>query len=175
MMVLSSSHSNYDAEDNTVIQVRACEGGAAAWMRTAAAALALALLVTGGCGPDEGAAEPGAPAANGSSGATSMTEQDYIAHIAALTIAVEEGLSGEDAASRAIELGSRGHSREEVEEFVRALRSRPEAWLEIEREVDRRIGELRSATSDPDAGFPPLAEREGVTNEQEDHQSDEKD
>lgn len=145
MMVLSNSHSVYDAEDNTVIQLRACEGRAVPGMRTAAAALALAILLTGGCGPDEGTAEPGAPDTTGSSGATSMTEQDYIAHIAALTIAVEEGLSGEDAASRAIELGSRGHSREEVEEFARALRSHPKTWVEIEREVDRRIGELRSA------------------------------
>ena len=145
MMVLSSSHSAYDAEDNTVIQLRACEGRTAPGVRTAAAALALAILITGGCGPDEGTAEPSAPVTTGSSGAPSMTEQDYIAHIAALTIAVEEGLSGEDAASRAVELGSRGHSREEVKEFARALRSRPKTWLEIEREVDRRMGELRSA------------------------------
>ena len=77
-----------------------------------------------------------------------MTKEDYVAHIAALTIAVEEGLSGEDAASRAIELGSKGHSREEVEEFAKTLRSRPRTWIEIEREVDRRIGEIRSAASD---------------------------
>ena len=145
MMVLSSSHKAYDAEDNTVIQLRACEGRTAPGVRTAAAALALAILIAGGCGPDGGTAEPGAPATTGSSGAPSMTEQDYIAHIAALTIAVEQGLSGEDAASRAIELGSKGHSREEVEGFARALRSRPKTWLEIEHEVDRRIGELRSA------------------------------
>ncbi len=75
-----------------------------------------------------------------------MTEQDYIAHVAALTIAVEEGLSGQDAASRAIELGSKGHSREEVAEFALTLRSRPKTWVEIEREVDKRIVELRSAT-----------------------------
>ncbi len=152
MMVLSSSHSAYDAEDTTVIQLRACEGRTAPGVRTAAAALALAILMTGGCGPDGGPAEPGVPATTGSSGAPSMTEQDYIAHIAALTIAVEEGLSGEDAASRAIELGSRGHSREEVEEFARALRSRPKTWVEIEHEVDRRIGELRSAARDTTGG-----------------------
>ncbi len=135
-----------------MIQLRACEGRAAPGVRTAAAALALAILIAGGCGPDEGTAESGAPAATGSTGATSMTEQDYIAHIAALTIAVEEGLSGEDAASRAIELGSKGHSREEVEEFARTLRSHPKTWIEIEREVDRRISELESAAADPDVG-----------------------
>ncbi len=155
MMVLSSSHSVYDAEDSTVIQLRATEGRAAPGVRTAAVAFALVILTMGGCGPDEGTAEPGAPAATGSSDTASMTEQDYIAHIAALTIAVEEGLSGEDAASRAIELGSRGYSREEVEEFARALRSRPKTWVEIEREVDRKIGELRSAAADPDVGGRP--------------------
>jgi hypothetical protein len=152
MMVLSSSHTVYDAENKTVIQLRACEGRTGTGVRTAAAALALAILITGGCEPDGGTAESGAPATTGSSGVPSMTEQDYIAHIAALTIAVEEGLSGEDAASRAIELGSRGHSREEVEEFARALRSRPKTWLEIEHEVDRRIGELRSAAGGSTGG-----------------------
>jgi hypothetical protein len=77
-----------------------------------------------------------------------MTAEAYIAHIAALTVAVEEGLSGQDAASRAIALGSNGHSREEVEEFALTLRSRPKMWVEIEREVDKRIVELRSATRD---------------------------
>ena len=81
-----------------------------------------------------------------------MTAEAYVAHVAALTIAVEEGLSGQDAASRAIALGSRGHSREEVEEFARTLRSRPETWVEIEREVDKRIAELRSATGGQTSG-----------------------
>ena len=128
-----------------MIQLRGCEGNAMTGVRTVAAALALTVLAVGGCGPDAGTGQPGAPAATGTSVASSMTEEDYVTHIAALTIAVEEGLSGEDAASRAIELGSRGHSREEVEEFARTLRSRPKTWVEIEREVDRRIGELRSA------------------------------
>lgn len=73
-----------------------------------------------------------------------MTERDYVDHIAALTIAVEEGLSGQDAMSRAIELGSEGHSREEVERFALTLRSRPKTWVEIEREVDKKIIEIRS-------------------------------
>ncbi|MEA3409126.1 MAG: hypothetical protein U9Q95_02150 [Candidatus Eisenbacteria bacterium] len=117
-------------------------------VRTVVATLALAVLAVGGCGPDTGTGQPGAPAATGSSAAGSMTEENYVAHIAALTIAVEEGLSGEDAVSRAIELGSKGHSREEVEEFAKTLRSRPRTWIEIEREVDRRIGEIRSAADD---------------------------
>lgn len=73
-----------------------------------------------------------------------MTAESYVAHVAALTIAVEEGLSGQDAMSRAIELGSEGHSREEVERFALTLRSRPKTWVEIEREVDKKIIEIRS-------------------------------
>ncbi|MCK4409949.1 MAG: hypothetical protein KAW67_07675, partial [Candidatus Eisenbacteria sp.] len=107
-----------------MIRLRTQEGSAAPGVRTAAAALALAVLMTGGCGPDGEAGQPGAPATPGSPTAPSMTAEDYVAHIAALTIAVEEGLSGQDAASRAIELGSKGHSREEVAEFALTLRSR---------------------------------------------------
>lgn len=128
-----------------MIRLRAREGRAAPDLGTAAAALALAVLMTAGCGPDGEAGQPGAPAARGSSTAASMTAETYIAHIAALTVAVEEGLSGQDAASRAIELGSKGHSREEVEEFALTLRAHPQTWVEIEKEVDRRIVELRSA------------------------------
>lgn len=147
MMVLYLSHTYpYDAEDNTVIRLRACEERAASGVRTAAAAFALAVLMMGGCGSDGETGKPGAATTRGPSTAPSMTAEAYVAHVAALTIAVEEGLSGQDAASRAIALGSRGHSREEVEEFARTLRSRPETWVEIEREVDKRIAELRSAT-----------------------------
>jgi cell division septum initiation protein DivIVA len=78
-----------------------------------------------------------------------MTESDYVSHIAALTIAVEEGLSGEAADARAIELGSEGYSREDVEEFAALLRTRPLRWVEVEREVDARIDELREEASGP--------------------------
>ncbi len=135
-----------------MIRLCACEGRAARGIRTIAAAFALAVLMTGGCGPDGETGQPGAPAARGPSGTPSMTAGDYVAHIAALTIAVEEGLSGHDAASRAIALGSKGHSREEVEEFARTLRSRPKTWVEIEREVDKRIVELRRATGEQTGG-----------------------
>lgn len=135
-----------------MIRLRVCEGRAAPGVRTVAGALALAVLVMGGCGPDGGTGESGAPATPESSAAPSMTTEDYIVHVAALTIAVEEGLSGKDATSRAIELGSRGHSREEVERFARTLRSRPKTWVEIEKEVDRKIDELRSAAGGSTGG-----------------------
>ena len=76
-----------------------------------------------------------------------MTEEDYIAHVAALTVAVEEGLSGEEADQRAVELGSRGYSREQVEQFAARLSSRPHRWVEIEKEIDARAAELRSGAS----------------------------
>jgi len=76
-----------------------------------------------------------------------MTEEDYIAHVAALTVAVEEGLSGEEADRRAVELGSRGYSREQVEQFAARLSSRPHRWVEIEKEIDARAAGLRSGAS----------------------------
>jgi hypothetical protein len=71
-----------------------------------------------------------------------MSEDEYVAHVAALTVAVEEGLTGEEAAARALELGSGGHSREEVEAFAATMRERPERWVELEKRVDLRIDEL---------------------------------
>lgn len=121
-----------DGEDATVIRRRA---GRAAPALTAAA-IALAALAAAGCGQEDAADEA-------ARGAPSMTEEQYVAHIAALTIAVEEGLTGAAADARAVELGSSGHSREEVEEFAELLRERPERWLEMEREVDRRMADLR--------------------------------
>jgi hypothetical protein len=125
----------------TVIRLSVCKRRAAACIRTAAL-LALASLLAAGCGREGGTGEPGA------AGTPSMTESDYVTHIAALTIAVEEGLSGEDAVARVIELGSKGHSREDVEELAALLRSRPHEWVEIEREIDERIGELRGDAGD---------------------------
>jgi hypothetical protein len=105
--------------------------------RILAAAVVLAALAVAGCGRGD-APEEAAPAT------ASMTEEEYVVHMAALTIAVEEGLTGDAAAARAVELGSGGHSREEVEELAALLREHPERWLELEKEVDRKIVDLRS-------------------------------
>jgi len=102
--------------------------------------LAFASLLVSGCGQE---GETDAPDAR----TPRMTEADYVAHIAALTIAVEEGRTGQDAYARAIELGSKGYSREDVEEFATLLRARPQRWVEIEHEVDTRINELREEIS----------------------------
>jgi len=98
---------------------------------------ALALLACFGCGPEDTVrdlSETGGVTTEGS-----MTEADYIAHIAALTVAVGEGLTGEAAIERAKNLGSAGHTREEVERFAERLKTRPERWLRIEKEIEERI------------------------------------
>ena len=95
------------------------------------AALLIAVLASG-CGSGEDAPVADAPGGP-------MTEAQYIAHVAALTVAVGEGLTGEAAAERAVRLGSGGHDREEVERFAERLKADPERWLEIEREISERV------------------------------------
>ena len=72
-----------------------------------------------------------------------LTVEEYVAHMAALSVAVEEGLSGREAADRAIELGGGGHTREEVEAFTDAMRRLPEEWAAVEIEVSERMKEIR--------------------------------
>ena len=132
-----------------MIRLRA-RGMGAPRARGAVAVLLTACLVACGCGEDAG------PDETTLGGPSSMTEEDYIAHVAALTVAVEEGLSGEDAALRAVELGSRGYSRQQVEQFAARLSTRPHRWIEIEKEIDARAARIRSGesgsadTPDPD-------------------------
>jgi hypothetical protein len=131
----------YDEEETTVIRRRIGSGGATAAILMAA----LAWSLSAGCGSDgrsEEAALPGTPA---------MSEEDYVAYVAALTIAVEEGLSGEAASARIVELGGHAYTRREVEETAAALRERPETWLALEGEVDERIAELRQEIVQPGA------------------------
>ena len=129
-----------DEEGTAVIRLRA-RGMGSPPARGAAAVLLTACLVACGCGQDAG------PDGTTPQDPSSMTEEDYIAHVAALTVAVEEGLSGEEADRRAVELGSRGYSREQIEQFAARLSSRPHRWVEIEKEIDARAAELRSGAS----------------------------
>jgi hypothetical protein len=120
-----------DEEDLTVIR-----RGSGPRAKALTAVMALAALAVAGCGRED--------AADGTAPATAaMEEGDYVAHVAALTVALEEGLTGAEAEARAIELGGGGHSRAEVEELAALLRERPERWLEVEKEVDGRIADLR--------------------------------
>jgi hypothetical protein len=99
--------------------------------------LALVLLATISC---EKGGRPAAPADRSGP----MTETDYVEYMAALTVALEEGRSGEDASARITELGATPFPREKVEAFVATLREDPERWAEITLKVDRRIAEQKA-------------------------------
>lgn len=74
---------------------------------------------------------------------STVTESEYIDFMAALTIALEEGLTGEAADSRVSELGVRVLSDNDIEEVLDDLHRDPVHWAEIERSVDDRIELLR--------------------------------
>lgn len=74
---------------------------------------------------------------------TVLEPSAYVAHVAALAVATEEGLTGEAALARAAELGGGEYSREDIEAFAAVMRERPREWLELERSVDERIRQLR--------------------------------
>jgi hypothetical protein len=76
-----------------------------------------------------------------------MTEAEYIDEIAALTVAVDEGLSGVEARERAAELGGGKYTREEIEGFGETLKKRPERWIEVEKEIDARVAVLEGSTT----------------------------
>jgi hypothetical protein len=82
-----------------------------------------------------------------SGGETGLEPSAYVAHVAALAVATEEGLTGDAALARAAELGGGEYSREEIETFAGIMRERPREWLELERSVDVRIRELRDGAS----------------------------
>jgi hypothetical protein len=74
-----------------------------------------------------------------------MTEDEFVDHLAALTVAVEDGLSGYEATDRAAELGGGRYTREEIEAFADALSADPVRWAAVADRVDRRVAEIRSA------------------------------
>ncbi len=102
--------------------------------------LALCIAALSGCA-SEPTPEPAASA-------PTLSVEEYVAHMSALAVAVEEGLSGEPAAARALELGGGGHTREEVERFTDAMSRRPEVWADVEAEVSERIREIRRTEGD---------------------------
>ena len=102
-------------------------------LHIAAAALAVAAaLIHGGCGSGE------------SSGgdASELTDDEYVAHVASLTVATGEGLRGDAARERAAELGGGTYTLEQLEAFAERLRLDPERWVALERLVDEEILEL---------------------------------
>lgn len=73
-----------------------------------------------------------------------MTEDEFVDHMAALTVAVEDGLKGEEARDRAADLGGGRYTRDEIEAFADRLRADPVRWAELAGRIDRRIDEIRS-------------------------------
>jgi len=102
-------------------------------------ACAAALIAHAGCGLD-----PAEPVERRSPGDLPMTESQYVEFMAALNVALEEGLTGEDALERARELGATVFDRNDVEVFIDHLRETPADWSRVERRVEERIAELRT-------------------------------
>jgi hypothetical protein len=104
----------------------------------AAACAAAAVALASGCErPPEPTGDRDGPAAG-------ITEEEFVEHVAALTVAVEDGLAGEQARDRAAELGGGSYTREEIDAFAEVLRADPERWAAVAERIDRRIAELRS-------------------------------
>ena len=78
-----------------------------------------------------------------------MTGAEYVNTMAALTVALEEGRTGEDASARVVALGATPYTRGEIEAFVAPLRNDPERWAALTLEVDKRIGELKAQDRSP--------------------------
>lgn len=105
----------------------------------AGAALAVALA---GCG-----LEPNEPATTLPAGGPAMTEAEYVDVMAAVNLALEEGLAGEEALERARALGAPEFTRAEIEEFVEHLRGSPMEWARVERRVHEKIALLRDSSA----------------------------
>jgi hypothetical protein len=107
------------------------------------AALAIAVSLGAGC------ERPAEPSGNREISTAAMTEDEYIDHVAALTVAVEDGLTGDEARDRAVELGGASYTREELEAFVDILRADPVRWAAVNERIDRRIEEIRTGELGP--------------------------
>ena len=106
-------------------------------LQAAACAAVFTVVAIGGCDGASG------PREDQAAGPVSMTEDEFVEQLAALTVAVEEGLAGEEARARAAEVGQAPYTREEMETFARVLAADPERWAGLAARVDRRITELR--------------------------------
>lgn len=112
----------------------------ARWLVQAAvcAGAVIAFAVATGCD------RPPEPSEDQEISTAAMTEDEFVAHMAALTVAVEDGLSGEEARDRAAELGGALYTRDEIEEFADILRADAERWAAVSDRIDRKIAEIRS-------------------------------
>jgi hypothetical protein len=105
----------------------------------------VALTLASGCDrAPEPADDRGAPPGG-------MTEDEFVDQVAALTVAVEEGLTGEAARDRAADLGGGRHTRDEIDAYANVLRADPERWAAVSERIDGRIEELRGRGAVPSA------------------------
>ncbi|MCD4690059.1 hypothetical protein K8S17_01215 [bacterium] len=117
-------------------------------VRTAAAMLAVLLTTTFvGCGENTDGEPRMRPADN-----------TYVEYMAALTLAIDEGLCGEDAAVRILELGSEPLTRDELDAHVERLSRDPVKWSRLEENVENRVEDLsrevRASDRTPQSGRP---------------------
>lgn len=104
----------------------------------AAAAITLVAALISCSSPENDQASEGLTA-NGST----ITEAEYIDYISALTVALEEGLTGDAADLRISELGVKVLIDGEIELVLDGLRRDPIHWVEIERSIDERTKLMR--------------------------------
>jgi hypothetical protein len=88
-----------------------------------------------------------------------VTEAEYIDFIAALTVALEEGLTGEAIDLRVSELGVKVLNDDDIEPVLDDLRRDPIHWVEIERSVGERIELIRKENRRPKRSEHPESER----------------
>lgn len=103
--------------------------------------LTVLLLVACGCGSESGTGSEPGPAEPAD---LPVSEAEFIDYTAAVTLAVEEGFSGEAAMVRVSQLGVEVQRREDIEAFAAYLREHPLRWAEVAQKVDDRIEELRA-------------------------------
>lgn len=82
-------------------------------------------------------------------GEQGVTAGDFVSYVAALTVAVEEGLVGDAARLRVEELGAPALERARVEAFAARLREDPERWVRTATLIEARAAELRAAQEAP--------------------------
>jgi hypothetical protein len=116
--------------------------------RPLAVAAIAAAVGLGGCQTSEEPGGTGVPAPD-----TRVTEEGFVDHVAALNLAIEEGLTGDDAAGRVAALGAENYARDELEAYAVILRRDPERWARISRTINERVEEFRrEPAADADDG-----------------------
>ena len=161
-MIVRSGSAVRSLGGSVAIDVSVMRRGLPRLLQAATCAAAIAVVAAAGCDRASDLSDdqeiPAAP----------MSEDGFVEHMAALTLAVEDGLTGEEARGRAAELGAVLYARDEIEAFADILRADPERWAGVAVRIDRRIADLRGAGagglaqsaptgeshSDPDAAAP---------------------